>query len=145
MSEPTHRFSGRCHCGAISMELAFTRPAEEMQVRSCQCDFCTRQGSLTVSEAAGRAVITVAADQLTTYSFGTQTAKFLICARCGVYAGVIMADGDRLLSIANARGLGIEAFKNRVGTQLTHDGETTPDRVQRRKQRWTPTEIRYKL
>ncbi len=145
MNEPTHTFSGHCHCGAISMELAFTQDAEEMQVRSCQCDFCIRQGSLTVSEAAGRAVITVEADQLTTHSFGSQTAQFLICSRCGVYAGAIMADGDELLSIANARGLGIEAFSHRLGTQMTHDDETTPDRIDRRRQRWTPTEINFKL
>lgn len=145
MSEPSHIFSGQCHCGAIAMELAFTHPADEMQVRSCQCDFCTRQGSLTVSEAAGHAVISIAADQLTTYRFGSGTASFLICSRCGVYAGVIMADGDKLRSIANARGLGLDAFKHRVGTQLTHDDETTPARIERRNQRWTPTEIRYKL
>jgi len=142
-SDYTH--SGRCHCGAISIELAFTRAADEMQVRSCQCDFCTRHGSLTVSEAAGRAVITIAADQLTTYRFGSKTASFLICARCGVYAGVVMSDGDKLLSIANARGLSIEAFKHRVGVELSHDDETTPDRIQRRRQRWTPTEIRFSL
>ncbi|MEX2614807.1 MAG: aldehyde-activating protein [Alphaproteobacteria bacterium] len=145
MNEPSHRHSGSCHCGAIAMDLAFTQPAEEMQVRSCQCGFCIRQGSLTVSEAAGRAVITVAADQLTTYSFGSGTASFLICARCGVYAGVIMADGEKWLSIANARGLGIEAFRNRTGVPLTHDGEATDDRLARRKSRWTPTEIRYRL
>lgn len=98
-----------------------------------------------MSEADGRAVITIAADQLTTYRFGSQSASFLICARCGVYAGVIMADGDKLLSIANARGLGIEAFMHRVGTQMTHDDETMPVRIQRRKQRWTPTEIHYRL
>ena len=56
-----------------------------------------------------------------------------------------MADGDKLLSIANARGLGIEAFMHRVGTQMTHDDETMPVRIQRRKQRWTPTEIHYRL
>jgi hypothetical protein len=112
MSEPNHMFSGRCHCAAISMELAFTCTAQEMQVRSCQCDFCRRQGSLIVSQASGRAVITVTADQLTSYSFGSQTASFLICRRCGVYAGAVMADGDKLVSIANARGLGIEASRH---------------------------------
>lgn len=145
MSDPRHRFSGRCHCGAISMELAFTSPAEEMQVRSCQCDFCARQGSLTVSAADGKAIISIAADQLTTYSFGSKTASFLICSRCGVYTGVVMKDGDKLLSIANARGLAIEEFRHRTGEHMTHDGETTPDRIERRRQRWTPTEIRYTL
>lgn len=145
MTEPTHKHSGRCHCGAISMELAFAQPAEEMQVRSCQCGFCSRQGSRTISAADGRAVISVTADQLTTYKFGTETCTVLICKRCGVYAGVVMQDGDRFLSIANARGLGIDAFKDREGTPLTHDGEATDDRLERRRSRWTPTEIRYTL
>lgn len=55
-----------------------------------------------------------------------------------------MADGDKLVSIANARGLGIEAFTQRVGMHTTHDNEATPARIQRRMQRWTPTEIHYK-
>ena len=143
MSEPTYSHSGKCHCGAISIELTFKHPADEMQVRSCQCGFCARQGSRTVSAADGRAIFTIAADRLTTYRFGTETCSALICRSCGVYAGVIMEDGDQILSIANARGLGIEAFKDRDGTPLTHDGESTPDRIARRKSRWTPTEIHY--
>lgn len=145
MNEPTYTHSGRCHCGAIAMELTFAQPPEDMQVRSCQCEFCSRQGSRTISAADGRAVITIAADQLMTYRFGTETCAFLICRRCGVYAGVVMQDGDGLLSIANARGLGIEAFRDRDGTPLTHDGESTQGRLERRKSRWTPTEIRYTL
>ena len=127
------------------MELAFQRPADEMQVRSCQCDFCSRQGSRTISAADGRAVISIAADQLTTYSFGTETCSVLICMRCGVYAGVIMDGGAQLLSIANTRGLGITAFKDRDSARLTHDGESTSDRIDRRRSRWTPTEIKYTL
>lgn len=145
MREPAYRHSGRCHCGAITMELTFAQPPEDMQPRSCQCEFCARQGSLTVSAADGRAVITVAAGQLSTYAFGTGTCSFLVCRRCGTYAGAVMADGDRLLSIANARGLGIAAFKDRTGTPLTHDGEATGDRIARRRSRWTPTEIHYTL
>ncbi|MDX2157699.1 MAG: hypothetical protein SFW09_14455 [Hyphomicrobiaceae bacterium] len=145
MTEPSHVFEGRCHCGAIAVKLAFTRPAEEMQVRSCQCAFCTRHGSLTVSDPAGRAVIEVEAGQLTPYKFGTRTATSLLCARCGVYAGVVIADGDKLWSVANARGLGIEAFEGRVGMQMFYEEETADERIARRKQKWTPTEIRFKL
>ena len=36
MNEPTHTHSGRCHCGAISMELAFRLPANEMQVSTAE-------------------------------------------------------------------------------------------------------------
>ncbi|MCB1744316.1 MAG: aldehyde-activating protein, partial [Gammaproteobacteria bacterium] len=95
MSEPTHHHSGQCHCGAISMDLWFTQAAEEMQVRSCQCEFCTRHGSLTVSAADGRALITIEPDQLASYRFGSNTAAFLMCRRCGCYVGVLMADGDQ--------------------------------------------------
>lgn len=137
--------TGSCHCGAIRTELHFTRPAEEMQVRSCQCGFCTRQGALTVSDPAGRALLEIDAGALTPYQFGTATAKSLLCSRCGVYAGAILIDGDKIWSIANARGLAIDAFKGRTGIQMSYDDETADDRIARRKQRWTPTEIRFKF
>jgi hypothetical protein len=145
MTAATHTYEGRCHCGAIAVKLAFTRPADEMQVRSCQCDFCMRQGSLTVSDPAGRAVIEIEAGQLTTYQFGTRTATSLLCSRCGVYAGVVLSDGDKLWSVANARGLAIEAFRDRVGMQMFYEEETADERVARRKQKWTPTELRFKI
>ena len=107
MSGQTHEFAGRCHCGSLSMALAFTRPADEMQVRSCQCEFCRRQGSLTVSDPAGRAVIEISAGALATYRFGTGSVNTLICARCGCYAGLCMSEGAKVWSVANARGLDI--------------------------------------
>jgi hypothetical protein len=145
MSAAQHTFAGRCHCGAIAVQLVLTRPAEEMQVRACQCDFCTRQGSLTVSDPAGRAVIEIEAGQLAAYKFGTRTATSLVCGRCGVYAGAILVEGEQMWSVANARGLAIGAFKDRVGMQMFYEEETADERVTRRKQKWTPTEIRFKL
>ena len=55
MSETGYTFTGRCHCGGISVELTLPRSAEETQVRACQCGFCTRHGSLTVSDGWDRA------------------------------------------------------------------------------------------
>lgn len=136
---------GSCHCGAISVELAFTRAADAVEVRSCQCGFCTRHGSLTVSDPAGKAIIEIDAAQFAPYKFGTATATSLICRRCGVYAGGILVDGDKVWSIANVRGMAIEAFKGRVGIEMTYESETADARVARRKQKWTPTEIRLKL
>jgi hypothetical protein len=127
------------------MELALTRPAEEMQVRSCQCAFCTRHASLTVSDPAGRAIVELEVGAAAAYRFGTRTSTSLICARCGVYAGVVLTEGDQAWSVANARGLAIDAFKDRVGMLMFYEEETADDRVARRKQKWTPTEIRFKL
>ncbi len=140
-----HVHSGRCHCGAIALTLRLTRPAEEMQVRACQCSFCTRQGALTVSDPAGSAVIEIEAGQFTPYRFGMKTATSLVCGRCGVYAGVLLIDGGQVWSVANARGLAIEAFRNRTGVQMFYEEETADERIARRKQKWTPTEIRFKL
>jgi hypothetical protein len=145
MSEAGHEFTGRCHCGAINVALSFTRLAEEMQVRSCQCDFCTRHGSVTASDPKGAAVIEIEAGALVAYKFGSRTGTTIVCARCGVYAGIMLAEGPRIWSAANTRGLGIPEFKDRVGVQMVYEDESAQERIERRKQKWTPTEIRFKL
>ena len=137
--------TGRCHCGSSTVTLAFTRPADEMQVRSCQCSFCTRQGALTVSDPQGKAIFDIEAGAFSAYRFGTATATSLVCGRCGIYAGVVLADDGRYWSVANARGLAIPAFKERTGIGMYYDEETASERVARRKQKWTPTELRFKL
>ena len=129
---------GACHCGGIRMTLRFTKPAVDLQVRSCQCGFCTRQGSITVSDPAGEAEIAVKPGCLTEYRFATQSGTSLLCARCGVYAGAVMeADGQKW-SIANVRGLAIPGFEGREGEKMVYDAEAASERVARRKARWTP-------
>lgn len=145
MSTPAHVHTGHCHCGAIRATLSFTRPADEMQVRACQCEFCTRHASLTVSDPGGTTVFEIEADALAAYRFSTRTATSLICARCGVYAGVVLVDGDKTWSVANARGLSLPEFRDRVGVQMFYEEETAEERVARRKEKWTPTELRFKL
>ena len=51
--------AGTCHCGAIRGTLAASKPAAELQVRACQCGFCTRHGAMTVSDPAGRATFEI--------------------------------------------------------------------------------------
>ena len=145
MATPSFTFAGRCHCGSINVRLQLTRPAEETQARSCQCGFCTRQGTLTVSDPAGRAVIEIHAGHFSTYKFATQSATSLICGNCGVYAGVMLQEGDRIWSVANVRGLAIPDFAGRVGVPMRYEHETIEERIARRKQRWTPTEIRFRI
>ena len=70
-------YEGQCHCGAIRGTLHATKPAAELQVRSCQCGFCTRHGAMTVSDPAGRAVFDIERAALTTYQFGTRTGTSL--------------------------------------------------------------------
>ena len=132
---------GTCHCGAISGTLHTTKPAAELQVRSCQCGFCTRHGAMTVSDPAGRATFEIDRSALTRYQFETCTGTSLICGRCGMYAGVMLEDGGKIWSVLNVRGLAIPEFKGRVAEPVVYDGETPEQRIARRKSKWTPTEI----
>ncbi len=132
---------GSCHCGAIRATLHATKPAAELEVRACQCSFCTRHGAMTVSDPAGRAKFEIDGAALSWYLFETRTGMSLICNRCGTYAGVMIEDGDRVWSVFNARGLAMPEFANRTAEPKVYDGETPEQRIARRKTTWTPTEI----
>ncbi len=134
-------YSGTCHCGAIHGTLHATKPAAELQVRACQCSFCTRHGAMTVSDPAGRATFAIDRAALTKYQFGTRTGTSLICARCGMYAGVMLEDGGKTWSVLNIRGLAIPEFLGRTPDPVAYDGETPVQRIARRKAKWTPTVI----
>jgi hypothetical protein len=133
--------TGTCHCGAIRGTLHATKPAAELQVRSCQCGFCTRHGAMTVSDPAGRATFEIDRAAFAPYQFGTRTGTSLICGRCGMYAGVIVEDAGRTWSVLNARGLAIPEFLGRTAEPVVYDGETPDARIARRKSKWTPTQI----
>lgn len=134
---------GQCHCGAIRATLHATKPAAELQLRACQCSFCTRHGAMTVSDPAGRVVFEIERAALAKYQFETRTGTTLLCRNCGMYAGVILEDGGKTWSVLNARGLAIPEFRGRVAEPVVYDGETPEQRIDRRKAKWTPTEIRY--
>jgi hypothetical protein len=135
------RYEGSCHCGAIRATLVTSRPAEELEVRACQCSFCTRHGARTVSDPAGHVRFEIDGAALVWYLFETRTGTSLICNRCGMYAGVIVEDGDNVWSVVNVRGLAIPEFKDHAAEPKVYDGETAEQRIARRKAMWTPTEI----
>jgi hypothetical protein len=137
----TSTLTGTCHCGAIRGTLHATKPVAELQVRSCQCSFCTRHGAMTVSDPAGKATFEIDRAAFAPYQFGTRTGTSLICGRCGMYAGVIVEDGGKTWSALNVRGLAIPEFAGRVAEPVVYDGETPDARIARRKSKWTPTEI----
>ena len=132
---------GTCHCGAIRATLRSTKAPEALQVRACQCSFCARHGAMTASDPAGRATFQLQRAALTRYQFGTRTGTSLICARCGIYAGVILEDGGQMWSVLNVRGLAVAELQGRSAEPVVYDGETAQARIARRKAKWTPTEI----
>lgn len=137
-----HTFRGTCHCGGIAATFTATKPAAALQVRACQCGFCTRHATMTVSDPAGHVVFEVRPGALAPYEFATRTATSLTCRTCGTYVGVMLRDGDKAWAVVNARGLAIPEFLGRTAEPVTYDSESAEQRIARRKVRWTPAELR---
>jgi hypothetical protein len=134
---------GQCHCGALRARFTSARAAAELQARSCPCSFCLRHGAVTVRDPEGRSTFRIGRAALVTYRFATRGSKSLPCGTCGVYAGAILEDGDKLWSVVNVRVRAIPEFAGRIGEPAVYDGETPEGRVARRKRALTPAEIVY--
>ena len=82
--------TGGCHCQNITVQLKLSKPPAEMPLRSCSCTFCRSHGTRTVSDRNGAAEIAASDWTLVErYRFGSRTADYLLCRRCGVYVGAV--------------------------------------------------------
>ena len=125
----------RCHCGALAATLRSSRAS--LPVRACGCTFCAPRGKVWTSDPEGRVEITVTKpDTLSRYRFGTGTADFLVCARCGVNVAAVCEIGGALYAVVNAASLRATA----PGEAAAHDfdAESTEERLARRARTWTP-------
>jgi hypothetical protein len=96
-------FRGGCHCGGLHIEFSTHADSAHLVPRACDCAFCRKHGAAWVSDPAGRLRIAIAETQvLASYEQGSQTARFRLCARCGVLVAVTYAHGDRLFGAVNA-------------------------------------------
>ncbi|MEJ0015510.1 MAG: hypothetical protein WDN25_02905 [Acetobacteraceae bacterium] len=87
--------AGGCHCGNLMVRLTLSRSPAEMPVRSCSCSFCRSHGTRTVSDRDGTADIAAADWNLVErYRFGSRTADYLLCRRCGVYVAAVCETAD---------------------------------------------------
>ena len=72
------------------------------------------------------------------YRFGTGTADFHVCARCGIVPFVTSAIDDRLYAVVNVNTFeGIEPSRL-ARAAADFDGEGTGERLERRKRNWIP-------
>ena len=131
-------FEGACHCGRIEVSFETTKAPDRIQVRACQCSFCTRHHGRTVSDPDGRVTFRAAPGALKRYRFATGSADFLLCAECGTYMGVVMQADGKLYGIVNATGAGIEALASREPEPMDYSAETVEARTARRKRVWSP-------
>lgn len=128
---------GKCHCGNIAFGFAWEPDPTEIRARACGCDFCTKHGGVWTAHPAGRLRISVADPQLLShYAFGTRTADFLVCARCGIVPVVTSRIDDRLYAVVN-----VNAFEDVSGTPILRapadfDAEDEASRLARRRRNW---------
>ena len=128
---------GKCHCGNISFSLTWEPDPAEIQARACDCSFCAKHGGVWTSNPRGALKVVVKEPALVSkYAFGTRTAEFHTCARCGVVPIVTSRIDDRVYAVVS-----VNAFEN-VDRSLvrrepaTFEGEEKDSRLARRKRNW---------
>lgn len=129
--------AGRCHCGNIAFSLDWKPTPSDIPARACTCAFCIRHGGVWTSCPNGSLKLTVKDPRLVSrYAFGTGTADFHICIRCGVVPMATSLIDDRLYAVVN-----VNTFENVDPLLLrrssaTFDDETEADRLARRRRHW---------
>ena len=73
---------GGCHCGAVR----FRVKVRSRKAVDCNCTICTKKGYLHLLVHEADFELLRGDDSLTTYTFGTHTAKHHFCSRCGVHS-----------------------------------------------------------
>ena len=135
--------SGSCHCGNIAFELLWEPEPVEIPARACTCSFCTKHGGVWTSCSTGKLTVTVADSARTSrYAFGTKTAQFHICTKCGVVP-VVTSDIDEktyaVVSVNALQGIARSLLKH---ASSTFDAEDERSRLARRKRSWIP-DVRF--
>ena len=131
--------NGKCHCGNIAFSLAWEPDPVEIPARACTCSFCTKHGGVWTSNPRGRLAVRIAdTSAASRYNFGTRTADFHICSRCGVVPVVTSEIDGRLYGVVSVNAFeGIDPAKLRRAP-ASFDGEGTDSRLERRKRSWIP-------
>lgn len=128
---------GRCHCGNIAFHLRWEPDPVEIPARACDCSFCTKHGGVWTSCPDGHLRVSVQDPaQVSRYAFGTRTADFHVCARCGVVPLVTSTIDDRLYAVVNVNALeGVDGSRLKRGAASF--GEEDADvRLARRQRHW---------
>src|SRR4051812_19544545 len=131
------RINGRCHCGNIAFQLDWQPDPAEIQARACSCSFCIKHGGVWTSNPNASLAVQVKDPSLVSkYAFGTRTAEFHVCSRCGIVPVVTSRIDDRLYAVVS-----VNAFEDLDPSLLrrspaSFDGEGQDSRLARRKRSW---------
>ncbi len=133
---------GGCHCGNLRVVLRLPKAPEEVRLRACGCSFCRAHNTRTASDPNG--AVDISADDwalVELYRFGTGTAEFVICKRCGVYIGAVGETAAGMRAVINTNCLDDRAAFTAQPNPTDHEGEAREDRLARRAANWTPATL----
>ena len=128
---------GSCHCGNISFLLTWEPEPTEIPARACTCSFCTKHGGVWTSCSTGSLKVSIGNPSLVSkYAFGTETAEFHICSKCGIVPVVISRIEGHLYAVVSVNAFeGVEPSLLRRAS-ATFEGENEEARLARRKRNW---------
>jgi hypothetical protein len=75
------------------------------------------------------------------YRFGSRTADYLLCRRCGVYVGAVCETNAGLRAVVNVNCLDDRANFTQAPAAPDYDSEATDDRLARRANNWMPATV----
>ena len=131
------KIHGKCHCGNIAFSLTWEPDPKEIPARACGCSFCTKHGGVWTSNPKSKLEVAVKDPAaVSRYQFGTRTAEFHICTRCGIVPVVTSRIDGHLYAVVSVNAFeGVDpALLSRGPTNF--DGEGTDSRLERRKRSW---------
>jgi len=129
--------NGKCHCGNIAFELEWAGDPAAIPARACGCSFCVKHGGVWTSNPKSRLVVTIRdASLVSKYTFGSRTAAFHVCSRCGAVPLVTSIIANNLYAVVN-----VNVLENVDPSRLRHaaasfEGEDVASRLTRRTQNW---------
>ena len=131
------QISGSCHCSNISFALEWPGEAPVIPARACGCSFCVKHGGVWTSNPNSVLEVSVAsAAHVSKYSFGTRTATFQVCARCGAVPLVTCELDAHLYAVVNVNTFNSIDPSSLQRSAADFEGEDVAARLARRRRNW---------
>lgn len=132
--------SGSCHCGAITATFDTSLELEAIHPRACGCTFCVKHKPAWFADNYGKLSLDCTIEP-TRYRFGTKTADFILCPKCGVVVAATCAIDGSDYAVFNLNVLDVERDWAASAQPVDFDGEGTGDRLSRRAKSWMPVTL----
>ena len=102
-------YEGGCHCGRVRFRVT----GDLDETVDCNCSLCGMKGFLHLIVPPQRFECISGESELTTYQFGTKTAKHTFCRVCGVHPFYVpRSDPDKIdVNVRCLDGVDVKALK----------------------------------